>query len=61
MAMDTGLRPIGWGHGESMAQQTGARVATISTLTGGLPNADTYVAFVEANLRALVAAVGAKP
>jgi len=46
---------------ETVAQQTGAHVATISTLTGGLPGADTYVAFVEANLRALVAALGAKP
>lgn len=46
---------------ETVAQQTGARVATISTLTGGLPDADTYVAFVDANLRALVAALGAKP
>ena len=46
---------------ETVAQQTGARVATISTLTGGLPGADTYVAFVDANLRALVAALPAKP
>ena len=46
---------------ETVAQQTGARLATISTLTGGLPGADTYVAFVDANLRALVAALGAKP
>jgi len=46
---------------ETVANQTGARVATISTLTGGLPGADTYPAFIEANLRALVAAVKGAP
>ncbi len=44
---------------ETVAQKTGARVATVATLTGGLPGADTYVAFVEANLRAVLAAVSA--
>jgi len=47
---------------ETVASQTGARVATVATMTGGLPGADTYVAFVEANLKAVVAAVqGAEP
>ncbi len=41
---------------ETVAQKTGARVATVATLTGGLPGADTYVAFIEANLRAVLAA-----
>jgi len=41
---------------ETVAKKTGARVATVATLTGGLPGADTYVAFVEANLRAVLAA-----
>ena len=40
---------------ETVAKKTGARVATVATLTGGLPGADTYVAFVEANLRAVLA------
>lgn len=41
---------------ETVASKTGARVATVATLTGGLPGADTYVAFVEANLKAVLAA-----
>jgi zinc/manganese transport system substrate-binding protein len=41
---------------ETVAQKAGARVATVATLTGGLPGADTYVAFIEANLRAVLAA-----
>jgi zinc/manganese transport system substrate-binding protein len=44
---------------ETVADKTGARVATVSTLTGGLPGADTYVAFIEANLRAVLEAVAA--
>lgn len=44
---------------ETVAEKAGGRVATIATLTGGLPGADTYVAFVEANLRAVLAAVAA--
>ncbi len=46
---------------ETVAQKAGGRVATVATLTGGLPGADTYVAFVEANLRAVLAAVAAQP
>jgi zinc/manganese transport system substrate-binding protein len=42
---------------EKVAEETGARVATISSMTGGLPGADHYVDFVEANLKALVGAV----
>ena len=45
---------------ETVADKTGARVATVATLTGGLPGADTYVAFVEANLKAVLAAAAAK-
>jgi zinc/manganese transport system substrate-binding protein len=45
---------------QEVAERTGARVATVSSLTGGLPGANTYVEFVEANLRALVAAATAK-
>ena len=41
---------------ETVAEKAGGRVATIATLTGGLPGADTYVAFIEANLRAVLAA-----
>ena len=41
---------------ETVAERTGGRVATVATLTGGLPGADTYVAFIEANLRAVLAA-----
>ena len=41
---------------ETVANKTGSRVATVATMTGGLPGADTYVAFVEANLRAVLAA-----
>ena len=44
---------------ETVAEKAGGRVATIATLTGGLPGADTYVAFIEANLRAVLAAVAA--
>jgi len=42
---------------ETVADKAGARVATVATLTGGLPGADTYAEFVEANLRAVLAAV----
>ena len=42
---------------QTVAERTGARVATISTMAGGLPGADTYVDFIEANLKALVRAV----
>ena len=45
---------------QTVAERTGARVATIATLVGGLPGADSYVAFVEANLRALLEASGAQ-
>jgi zinc/manganese transport system substrate-binding protein len=41
---------------QQVAQQSGARVVTVSSLTGGLPNTPTYVDFVDANLKALVAA-----
>jgi zinc/manganese transport system substrate-binding protein len=44
---------------QEVADRTGARVATVSSLTGGLPGTTTYVEFVEANLRALVAAATA--
>lgn len=47
------------GLAQSIADRVGARVATIGVLTGGLPGANTYFDFVEANLRALVAAVQA--
>jgi ABC-type Zn uptake system ZnuABC Zn-binding protein ZnuA len=42
---------------QSVASKLGAPVATVSVLTGGLPNASTYLSFVEANLRALVDAL----
>ncbi|HKE11735.1 MAG TPA: zinc ABC transporter substrate-binding protein, partial [Myxococcota bacterium] len=42
---------------QTVAERTGARVVTISTLTGGLPGADTYIDFVDANLKALVGAL----
>jgi len=41
----------------TVAEKTGARVATISTLTGGLPGTRTYVDSIEANLKALLGAV----
>ena len=41
----------------TVAERTGARVATISTLTGGLPGTESYVDSVQANLEALVRAV----
>ena len=41
----------------TVAERAGARVATISTLAGGLPGADTYAEFIEANLKALVQAL----
>jgi zinc/manganese transport system substrate-binding protein len=40
---------------QEVADRAGARVVTISSLTGGLPGTKTYVDFVEANLRALLA------
>jgi ABC-type Zn uptake system ZnuABC Zn-binding protein ZnuA len=42
---------------QTVAERAGARIATISTLVGGLPGTDTYVELMEANLRALVEAV----
>jgi zinc/manganese transport system substrate-binding protein len=41
----------------TVAERTGARLATISVLAGGLPGTTGYVDSIEANLRALVAAV----
>jgi zinc/manganese transport system substrate-binding protein len=43
---------------QTVAERTGARVATISSLAGGLPGTDqSYVESVQANLEALVQAV----
>jgi ABC-type Zn uptake system ZnuABC Zn-binding protein ZnuA len=42
---------------QTVAERTGARVATIATLVGGLPGADSYVDFIEANLKALLQAL----
>jgi zinc/manganese transport system substrate-binding protein len=42
---------------ETVAGRTGARVATVSSLAGGLPGTQTYVDSIEANLRALLRAV----
>lgn len=42
---------------DTVAERTGARVVTISTLAGGIAGTDTYVGFVEANLKALVQAL----
>jgi ABC-type Zn uptake system ZnuABC Zn-binding protein ZnuA len=41
----------------TVAERTGARVATISSLAGGLPGTQGYVDSIEANLNALLAAV----
>ena len=41
---------------ETIAVRTGGRVATVATLTGGLPGTESYVEFIEANLRAGLAA-----
>jgi len=41
---------------ETVAERTGARVVTISTLAGGLPGTHSYVESIEANLRALLQA-----
>lgn len=46
---------------ERIAEQTGAKLATVSVLTGGLPGTESYLDFVDANLRALVAALEAAP
>ena len=43
---------------QTVAERTGARVATISSLAGGLPGTEGYVDSMDANLRALLAAVG---
>ena len=42
----------------TVAERTGARLVSISTLAGGLPGTRGYVDTLEANLEALVAAVG---
>jgi ABC-type Zn uptake system ZnuABC Zn-binding protein ZnuA len=45
---------------QEVAERAGARVVTISSLAGGLPGTgSSYVDFVDANLRALVAAAKA--
>jgi zinc/manganese transport system substrate-binding protein len=46
---------------QTVAERTGARVATISAMAGGLPDTSGYVDSVEANLKALVEAVRAAP
>jgi zinc/manganese transport system substrate-binding protein len=42
---------------ETIAERTGAKVVTISTLAGGLPDTHTYVESIEANLKALLEAL----
>jgi hypothetical protein len=44
---------------QTVAERAGARVATISTLAGGLAGTQTYVDSIEANLKALLEAVQA--
>jgi len=44
---------------QTVADRTGARVATISTVAGGLPGTKSYVESIEANLKALLGAVQA--
>jgi ABC-type Zn uptake system ZnuABC Zn-binding protein ZnuA len=46
---------------QSVAERTGARVVTISTLAGGLPGTETYVDSIDANLRALLQGVQGGP
>jgi len=41
---------------QTVAEKTGARVVTISTLAGGLPGTRTYVESIDANLEALLQA-----
>lgn len=61
--VDLVVHDVAFGRGlaESVARRLGVPVATISVMTGGLPGADDYVSFVDANLRSLVDAVGAAP
>jgi zinc/manganese transport system substrate-binding protein len=47
------------GLSRSVAQKIGAPMATVSVTTGGLPDTSSYVAFVEANLQAMVDALAA--
>lgn len=42
---------------QAVADRAGARVVGISILAGGMPGAESYVDFVEANLRAVLAAL----
>jgi zinc/manganese transport system substrate-binding protein len=44
---------------QTLAERTGAQVATISSLAGGLPGAEGYVDSIEANLNALLQALHA--
>ena len=44
---------------QTVAERTGARVATISTLAGGLPGTQGYVDSIDANLTALLEAAAA--
>ncbi len=44
---------------QTVAERTGARVVTISTLAGGLPGTQTYVESIDANLEALLQAAQA--
>lgn len=46
---------------QTVAERTGARVATISTLAGGLPGTHSYIDSIDANLRALLRAVQGGP
>ncbi len=46
---------------QTVAERTGAQVATISTLAGGLPGTQTYVESIDANLKALLQAVQGGP
>jgi ABC-type Zn uptake system ZnuABC Zn-binding protein ZnuA len=45
-------------HAEFVAERTGARVAKLAHQVGALRGCDTYVAFVEHNVRELAAALG---
>jgi len=44
---------------QRVAERAGARVVGISVLAGGLPGAESYVGLIEANLRAVLAALPA--
>lgn len=48
-------------HARFVADKTGAKVVTLANQAGAVPGTDDYLTMIDANVRAVAAAMGAKP